>query len=341
MSPVTEQRVTGILVVHGVGAQAPGDTVRKLLKGLSLVDGAEVPAADDGGPVETRVAGMPLRLYEVHWADLLQGKATKGTFSAAEFQASAWFPWLNRRRKVNPPGKYSLATTLRWTLLLPVVSLALAFPYYGARLFAQGFDRKAARRLQQEVHDAGELTFFQRTRALANSTATQRTFLEDTIDEYVGDVFNYVNSAGQARFPDGRKIDVPQSVQDAYDTIAERFRRQLLKAAGECDDLQVLAHSLGTVVSYHGLFGLRRGDAAYCGLIGSLTKRRRFDKRFRQQGLSQGAIEQLVCPIGVTGISGKKPAEIAIAVAAELLRMYERSRAPGGSLPANVHPAGN
>ena len=86
---------------------------------------------------------------------------------------------------------------------------------------------------------------------------------------------------------------------------------------------------------------LRRGDAAYCGLIGSLTKRRRFDKRFRQQGVAQGAIEQLVCPIGVTGISGKKPAEIAIAVAAEILRVREKSHAAGGSLPGNVHPIGS
>jgi len=86
---------------------------------------------------------------------------------------------------------------------------------------------------------------------------------------------------------------------------------------------------------------LRRGDAAYCGLIGSLTKRRRFEKRFRQQGLSQGAIEQLVCPIGVTGISGKKPAEIAIAVAAEILRLHEKSLAPESELPGNVHPIGS
>ena len=70
---------------------------------------------------------------------------------------------------------------------------------------------------------------------------------------------------------------------------------------------------------------LRRGDAAYCGLIGSLTKRRRFEKRLRQQGLPQTAIEQLVCPIGVAGISGKKPAEIAIAAAAEILRAHEKS----------------
>ena len=86
---------------------------------------------------------------------------------------------------------------------------------------------------------------------------------------------------------------------------------------------------------------LRRGDAAYCGLIGSMTKRRRFEKRFRRQGLARSAVEQLVCPIGVTGISGKKPAEIAIAVAAEILRAHERSLAPQRSLPDNVQPIGS
>jgi xanthine dehydrogenase accessory factor len=84
---------------------------------------------------------------------------------------------------------------------------------------------------------------------------------------------------------------------------------------------------------------LARDDAAYCGLIGSRSKRRRFEKRFRAQGLAQETIDTLVCPIGVEGIRGKRPAEIAIAVAAEVLRSYERvvlgSAVP---LPLNVHP---
>ena len=86
---------------------------------------------------------------------------------------------------------------------------------------------------------------------------------------------------------------------------------------------------------------LRRGDAAYCGLIGSLTKRRRFEKRFRQQGVSERAIGQLVCPIGVAGISGKKPAEIAIAAAAEILRVHEKSLAAQQSLPDTLRPIGS
>ena len=83
---------------------------------------------------------------------------------------------------------------------------------------------------------------------------------------------------------------------------------------------------------------LRRGDAAYCGLIGSVSKRRRFEKRFRQQGLSQRIIDRLVCPIGVAGISGKKPAEIAIAAAAEVLRAHERASKGLRDLPDNVRP---
>lgn len=70
---------------------------------------------------------------------------------------------------------------------------------------------------------------------------------------------------------------------------------------------------------------LQRNDAAYCGLIGSRSKRRRFEKRFRALGLSEHEISGLTCPIGIDGISGKKPAEIAIAVAAQLLHLHERA----------------
>jgi len=83
---------------------------------------------------------------------------------------------------------------------------------------------------------------------------------------------------------------------------------------------------------------LRRRDARYCGLIGSRSKRRRFEKRYRQQGMPEELIDSLVCPIGVDGISGKKPAEIAVAAAAELLKLYEQSAPAESAYPDNVHP---
>ena len=83
---------------------------------------------------------------------------------------------------------------------------------------------------------------------------------------------------------------------------------------------------------------LRRPDAAYCGLIGSLSKRRRFEQRFRSQGLQDKDLERLTCPIGVAGISGKKPAEIAVAAAAEVLQVYENATRKQSDFPANVRP---
>ena len=42
--------------------------------------------------------------------------------------------------------------------------------------------------------------------------------------------------------------------------------------------------------------------------------------------MSAAALDNLVCPIGVAGINGKKPAEIAVAASAEVLQAYEKVR---------------
>lgn len=64
---------------------------------------------------------------------------------------------------------------------------------------------------------------------------------------------------------------------------------------------------------------LQRGRFAYLGLIGSATKRARFEKRLTVDGITPEGLARLVCPIGVGGVTGKHPREIAIAVAAQLL----------------------
>ncbi|HEX6957730.1 MAG TPA: xanthine dehydrogenase accessory protein XdhC [Ferrovibrio sp.] len=71
---------------------------------------------------------------------------------------------------------------------------------------------------------------------------------------------------------------------------------------------------------------LQEDRFAYVGLIGSATKRARFEKRFRELGLSEAQIARLTCPIGIDGISGKHPGDIAIATAAQLLRLREAQR---------------
>jgi xanthine dehydrogenase accessory factor len=68
---------------------------------------------------------------------------------------------------------------------------------------------------------------------------------------------------------------------------------------------------------------LRRDDFAYFGLIGSQTKRRLFERRLAARGVPLQRFARMTCPIGVRGISGKEPAVIALAVAAELLQVRE------------------
>jgi xanthine dehydrogenase accessory factor len=68
---------------------------------------------------------------------------------------------------------------------------------------------------------------------------------------------------------------------------------------------------------------LQRNDAAWFGLIGSETKRRLFLKRLALRGLSEQQLAGMTCPIGVEGINSKEPASIAIAVATQLLQLWD------------------
>lgn len=63
--------------------------------------------------------------------------------------------------------------------------------------------------------------------------------------------------------------------------------------------------------------------ADWFGLIGSNTKRRQFEHRLRERGIDAARLDAMVCPIGMPGITGKAPAVIAIAVAAQLLTVWE------------------
>ncbi len=64
---------------------------------------------------------------------------------------------------------------------------------------------------------------------------------------------------------------------------------------------------------------LRRDDVAWCGVIGSKTKKVRFLRRFREDGIAEARIAQLVCPIGLPGLNSKHPGLVAISVAAQIL----------------------
>jgi len=67
--------------------------------------------------------------------------------------------------------------------------------------------------------------------------------------------------------------------------------------------------------------GLRNASVFEVGVIGSATKRARFEKRLREAGHTEHHVAKLICPIGVSGITSKHPAAIAAAVVAQCLQL--------------------
>lgn len=62
-----------------------------------------------------------------------------------------------------------------------------------------------------------------------------------------------------------------------------------------------------------------QSDLPYIGLIGSKTKWASFRSRLAARGFSEAELNHVICPIGIPGISDKRPEVIAIAVAAQIL----------------------
>lgn len=72
---------------------------------------------------------------------------------------------------------------------------------------------------------------------------------------------------------------------------------------------------------------LRRSDLGYLGVIGSATKARRFRQRLEHRGFSEAQIGQLICPVGLPQVSGKRPMEVAVSIAAQLIARYQAGAA--------------
>jgi xanthine dehydrogenase accessory factor len=70
---------------------------------------------------------------------------------------------------------------------------------------------------------------------------------------------------------------------------------------------------------------LARTDTRYVGLIGSRTKRVRFERRLRDDGFGDADLARLTCPIGVVELKSKEPSVIAVALAAQLLRLTQEA----------------
>jgi xanthine dehydrogenase accessory factor len=127
----------------------------------------------------------------------------------------------------------------------------------------------------------------------------------------------------EIRWVDSRDLEFPDAVPDNTTTIRSDDPLAELKAAAPQTTFIVMTHSheLDEEICHAILI---RDDFAFLGLIGSRSKGRRFVHRLAKRGISEAALERLICPIGLPGISGKEPATIALSLAAQLMSEPEQ-----------------
>ena len=78
---------------------------------------------------------------------------------------------------------------------------------------------------------------------------------------------------------------------------------------------------------------LKRGDLGFLGVIGSDTKARRFRQRLAHRQFSPTDIAHMTCPVGAQDVPGKRPMEVAVSIASQLIALYHQD------LPKQVSPS--
>jgi xanthine dehydrogenase accessory factor len=136
---------------------------------------------------------------------------------------------------------------------------------------------------------------------------------------------------------DPRPSAFPSHVPENVACIATLEAVRMLDSAPAETFVGVMTHSHALDLDIVAA-ALKADRFAYVGLIGSATKRARFESTMRQIGISDAAMGELICPIGLTAIRDKAPAAIAASIAAQLLMVRDAALAqkPAASWSLNA-----
>lgn len=207
---------------------------------------------------------------------------------------------------------------------------ALADKEEGGEVFATEAVVRPGMPLERRILDARTDTQFH----LETDGTLRETFGIDRRSVYLFGAGHVGKAVVLALAPLPFEITWLDSRQDAFPrAVPANVRKVLLDQSGNS-----LADSLNSASSgafvlamthSHGLdeeimaASLAQQRFAYCGVIGSETKRARFQKRLKKRGLAPAVVGTMVCPIGRPEIRSKHPAAIAAGIAADLLERDE------------------
>ena len=252
----TKDRVA-LLVVHGIGQQKVGRTLDGFVHGLTLAyPHARVDRRDETSCV-LRHQDSQVFVYEVHWADVLDEESVRYSFGLERLHQTVWFPSLNleRRERIEGGYRYEKQLVSSWTWILRGLAWVVTAGYCGVAILGTpiGAHQELSRSQKRREDD----TIWRRA-------WRSRRWLDNWLAVSVGDVFNYVDACV------GRRST---RVENAPERIYRRLEEAIETARKDgCTEVQVVSHSLGSLITYHALTRFRERTVSALGEGARLTR---------------------------------------------------------------------
>jgi xanthine dehydrogenase accessory factor len=170
---------------------------------------------------------------------------------------------------------------------------------------------------------------------LTDARGRKRRFLMDPVRPMDFDIYVFgAGHVGRALVQMLRlqscRINWIETRDDQFPSEPDRRVQKLCTDTPEAEIAQAPENSFFVIMTHDHALDLRlteavlkRDDFAYLGLIGSRSKRLRFEHRLRDRGYKPYQLSRITCPIGIDDIRGKEPARVALAVTAQLVQIYE------------------
>lgn len=131
----------------------------------------------------------------------------------------------------------------------------------------------------------------------------------------------------QVHWLDERASLFPEPLSDNVSAICYSDPHAAVNTLPVGADIVILTHD--HALDYQlTLAALRRDVLGFVGLIGSDTKSERFRKRLAGDGVTQDVIDHLQSPIGLADIPGKRPMEVAVSIAGQLIANFHQKDGP-------------
>ncbi|WP_286978911.1 xanthine dehydrogenase accessory protein XdhC [Pseudomonas sp.] len=125
----------------------------------------------------------------------------------------------------------------------------------------------------------------------------------------------------KVRWIDSRESEFPAQIADNVEKVVSEDVVDEVEAMPAGSYYIVMTHNHQLDLELTAAI-LKREDFAYYGLIGSQTKRVKFEHRLRDRGFSADVMQRMRCPLGLAEVKGKLPVEIAVSIAGEVIATY-------------------